>query len=108
MILLESRGRRYNTNVDRRSFLSMVAPVAVRDRLAGAVSIPIVDTHIHLFDKGRRGRRYNTNVDRRSFLSMVAPVAVRDRLAGAVSIPIVDTHIHLFDTARPQGVPWPD
>src|ERR1035441_5585070 len=31
----------------------MVAPVAVRDRLAGAVSIPIVDTHIHLFDTAR-------------------------------------------------------
>jgi predicted TIM-barrel fold metal-dependent hydrolase len=31
----------------------MVAPVAIRDRLAGAVSIPIVDTHIHLFDTAR-------------------------------------------------------
>src|ERR1035441_1916565 len=31
----------------------MVAPVAVRDRLAGAVPIPIVDTHIHLFDTAR-------------------------------------------------------
>ena len=31
----------------------MVAPVAVRDRMAGAVSIPIVDTHIHLFDTAR-------------------------------------------------------
>jgi len=44
---------RYNTRVDRRSFLGMVAPVAIRDRLAGAVSIPIVDTHIHLFDTAR-------------------------------------------------------
>jgi L-fuconolactonase len=31
----------------------MVAPVAIRDRLAGAVSIPIIDTHIHLFDTAR-------------------------------------------------------
>jgi L-fuconolactonase len=31
----------------------MVAPVAIRDRVAGAVSIPIVDTHIHLFDTAR-------------------------------------------------------
>jgi len=31
----------------------MVAPVAMRDRLAGAVSIPIIDTHIHLFDTAR-------------------------------------------------------
>lgn len=31
----------------------MVAPVAVRDKLAGAVSIPIVNTHIHLFDTAR-------------------------------------------------------
>jgi predicted TIM-barrel fold metal-dependent hydrolase len=31
----------------------MVAPVAVRDRLAAAESIPIVDTHIHLFDTTR-------------------------------------------------------
>jgi L-fuconolactonase len=31
----------------------MVAPVAIRDKLAGAVSIPIVDTHIHLFDTAR-------------------------------------------------------
>ena len=31
----------------------MVAPVAMRDRLAGAVSIPIVDTHMHLFDTAR-------------------------------------------------------
>jgi len=33
----------------------MVAPVAIRDRLAGAVPIPIVDTHIHLFDTARAG-----------------------------------------------------
>jgi predicted TIM-barrel fold metal-dependent hydrolase len=46
------RGR-YNTKVDRRRFLGMVAPVAMRDRLAGAVSIPIVDTHMHLFDTAR-------------------------------------------------------
>jgi L-fuconolactonase len=32
----------------------MVAPVAIRDRVAGAVSIPIVDTHIHLFDTARK------------------------------------------------------
>jgi len=31
----------------------MVAPVAVRDRLAAAVTIPIVDAHIHLFDTAR-------------------------------------------------------
>jgi predicted TIM-barrel fold metal-dependent hydrolase len=31
----------------------MVAPVAMRDRLAGAVSVPIIDTHIHLFDTAR-------------------------------------------------------
>ena len=31
----------------------MVAPVAMRDKLAGAVSVPIVDTHIHLFDTTR-------------------------------------------------------
>jgi predicted TIM-barrel fold metal-dependent hydrolase len=31
----------------------MVAPVAIRDKLAGAVSIPIIDTHIHLFDTSR-------------------------------------------------------
>src|SRR5580658_9454493 len=31
----------------------MVAPMAIRDKLAGAVSIPIVDTHIHLFDTAR-------------------------------------------------------
>lgn len=43
----------YNTKVDRRSFLGMVAPVAIRHKLAGAVSIPIVDTHIHLFDTAR-------------------------------------------------------
>jgi L-fuconolactonase len=31
----------------------MMAPVAIRDRMAGAVSIPIIDTHIHLFDTAR-------------------------------------------------------
>jgi len=31
----------------------MVAPVAIRQRLAGAVTIPIIDTHIHLFDTAR-------------------------------------------------------
>jgi L-fuconolactonase len=31
----------------------MVAPVAIQDRMAGAVSIPIIDTHIHLFDTTR-------------------------------------------------------
>lgn len=31
----------------------MVAPVAIRDKMAGAVSIPIIDTHIHLFDTAR-------------------------------------------------------
>jgi len=51
-LLLLARGR-YNTKVDRRSFLGMIPPVAMRDRLAGAVSIPIVDTHIHLFDTTR-------------------------------------------------------
>jgi L-fuconolactonase len=30
-----------------------MAPVAIRDRMAGAVSIPIIDTHIHLFDTAR-------------------------------------------------------
>ncbi|MGA2736779.1 MAG: amidohydrolase family protein [Bryobacteraceae bacterium] len=39
--------------MDRRRFLGIVAPVAIRDKLAGAVSIPIVDTHIHLFDTVR-------------------------------------------------------
>jgi len=39
--------------VDRRNFLEMVAPAVLRDRLAGAVSIPIIDTHIHLFDTTR-------------------------------------------------------
>ncbi|MGA2578584.1 MAG: amidohydrolase family protein [Bryobacteraceae bacterium] len=39
--------------MDRRSFLGMMAPVAIRDRMAGAVSIPIIDTHIHLFDTAR-------------------------------------------------------
>ena len=31
----------------------MVAPAAMRDKLAGAVSIPVIDTHIHLFDTDR-------------------------------------------------------
>jgi L-fuconolactonase len=31
----------------------MAAPLAIRDRLTGAVSIPIIDTHIHLFDPSR-------------------------------------------------------
>ena len=31
----------------------MVAPAAIRHKLAGAVSIPIVDAHIHLFDTSR-------------------------------------------------------
>jgi predicted TIM-barrel fold metal-dependent hydrolase len=31
----------------------MVAPAAVQERLAGALSIPIIDTHIHLFDTAR-------------------------------------------------------
>jgi len=31
----------------------MVAPVALRERLPGAVSIPIIDAHIHLFDTTR-------------------------------------------------------
>jgi L-fuconolactonase len=31
----------------------MAAPLAIRERLAGAVSIPIIDTHIHLFDTAR-------------------------------------------------------
>jgi len=44
---------RYNTKVRRRTFLGIVAPVAIRDRLAGALSIPIIDTHIHLFDTAR-------------------------------------------------------
>jgi len=39
--------------MDRRSFLGMVAPAALHDRLAGAESIPIIDTHIHLFDTAR-------------------------------------------------------
>lgn len=39
--------------MDRRSFLGMLAPAAIEDRLAGSVSIPIIDTHIHLFDTAR-------------------------------------------------------
>jgi L-fuconolactonase len=31
----------------------MAAPMALRDKLAGGVSIPIIDTHIHLFDTSR-------------------------------------------------------
>ena len=31
----------------------MAAPLAVRERLAGAIAIPIIDTHIHLFDTTR-------------------------------------------------------
>lgn len=39
--------------MDRRIFLGILALSALRQRLAGAVSIPIVDTHIHLFDTTR-------------------------------------------------------
>ncbi len=39
--------------MDRRKFLVTVAPAALRDRLAGSVSVPIIDTHIHLFDVTR-------------------------------------------------------
>src|SRR5450755_682359 len=46
--------RRYNTKVNRRGFLGILAPAAIQDRLAANVSIPIVDTHIHLFDTSRR------------------------------------------------------
>lgn len=31
-----------------------MAPAAIRDKLSGAVSIPIIDTHIHLFDTTRQ------------------------------------------------------
>jgi L-fuconolactonase len=33
----------------------MLAPAGMQSRLAGSVSIPIVDTHIHLFDTARAG-----------------------------------------------------
>jgi predicted TIM-barrel fold metal-dependent hydrolase len=43
--------------MDRRSFLSATAGVSLPgmrvDRLAAATSVPIIDTHIHLFDPGR-------------------------------------------------------
>ncbi|HLY19665.1 MAG TPA: amidohydrolase family protein [Bryobacteraceae bacterium] len=39
--------------VDRRSFLGLAAPVALRDKLGAAVSVPIIDSHIHLFDTAR-------------------------------------------------------
>jgi len=40
--------------VDRRSFLNTLAPATLLDRLSGASSVPIIDTHIHLFDTTRR------------------------------------------------------
>lgn len=40
--------------MDRRSFLGILAPAAIQDRLSGSVAIPIIDTHIHLFDTERK------------------------------------------------------
>jgi L-fuconolactonase len=43
--------------MDRRSFMELAAGVGLADRLmdklAAAAPIPIIDTHIHLFDPGR-------------------------------------------------------
>ncbi len=49
MTLFES----YNTSVNRRLFLETAAGIACAEVSAQAASIPIIDTHIHLFDPTR-------------------------------------------------------
>lgn len=44
---------RYNTDVNRRTLLGAAASVALSETPALAASIPIIDTHIHLFDPRR-------------------------------------------------------
>jgi L-fuconolactonase len=44
--------QRYNTNVNRRTFLTM-ATATVADAVAQKAPMPIIDTHIHLFDPTR-------------------------------------------------------
>jgi predicted TIM-barrel fold metal-dependent hydrolase len=39
--------------VNRRTFLSVPAGLALADSISGAAAIPIIDTHIHLFDPTR-------------------------------------------------------
>jgi predicted TIM-barrel fold metal-dependent hydrolase len=41
------------TRIDRRTFLAGVAAVAVPAAQAQAAEIPIIDCHIHLFDRTR-------------------------------------------------------
>jgi predicted TIM-barrel fold metal-dependent hydrolase len=43
----------YNTTVHRRTFLSLATGAALADARVSAPSIPIIDTHIHLFDPTR-------------------------------------------------------
>jgi L-fuconolactonase len=45
--------RRYNTEVHRRTFLSAAAGAALVSAEAQPPAIPIIDTHIHLFDTAR-------------------------------------------------------
>ena len=44
---------RYSTSVNRRTFLGVAAGFNFSDTGAQATSIPIIDTHIHLFDPTR-------------------------------------------------------
>lgn len=44
---------RYNANVNRRNFLGGAAAIALENSGAQVSSLPIIDTHIHLFDPTR-------------------------------------------------------
>jgi hypothetical protein len=45
------RIRAYNIYVNRRTLLGGAAGIALTDGSAQAAAIPIIDTHIHLFDR---------------------------------------------------------
>ena len=46
-------GVRQESHMNRRTFLSLAASIAARDTPAQSGSLPIIDTHIHLFDPRR-------------------------------------------------------
>ncbi len=44
---------RYNTNVNRRTFMGVAASAGIARELTAKPDMPIIDTHIHLFDPTR-------------------------------------------------------
>jgi L-fuconolactonase len=101
-----------NTHVNRRTFLVIAGTLAALDSDARAPSIPIIDTHIHLFDTRRpRGvpwpDKKDTILYRPALPDRYSKIAAPLGVAGAVVIeasPLLEDNQWVLDVAAKNTV----